>query len=145
MAVGIITALVSLAGAYMQYKGAQEQAAAQKKEIKARQAQADLQARQKRRSAFREAIVRQAEARQGGQNAGSSGGSSTQQAVGALASTGNANMRNVNQGMHLSQQVSKAQTQAVNAQSTINQGSMIAAVAPAIGNIAGMAAPQGYA
>jgi len=129
----IIGAIFSIFTGMMQMNAAQDQADAQKQEIKARQAQANVQAKNQRRKAYREAMLAQSKGEAAVQMAG---GSQTSSAIGgaqAQGTVGKSNVATINQNMSSQQQISRAQSAQADAQGEQAKWAGIGQMGQAIG------------
>ena len=140
MAGAAISAVFGIFSAMGQMNAAKDQAEAQKKELKARQAQANVQAKNQRRAAYREAMLAQARGEAAVVQAGASQGSSAYGGAQAQGTIGKGNVQTIHANMSSQQQISKFQGQQADAQGEIAKWQGIASIGSSIGGLVGAVA-----
>lgn len=135
MAGAAITAVFGIFSAMSQMSAAKDQAKAQKQEIKARQAQANVQAKNQRRAAYRDAMLAQSKGEAAMVMAGASQGSSAIGGAMAQGTVGKGNIATINQNMSSQQQISRAQSRQADAMGRAAQAQGIASIGQSIGGL----------
>jgi hypothetical protein len=137
MAAAAVTAVASIAGGYLQYKGQQQQTAALQKAERLRERQMNLQAQRERRDAIRQAMAARATALATATSQGASapGSSALGGAYGQITGEANRQVLAINQNQEIGAGIFKANRQYSQASLTTGFGSMVAGVGAATGNL----------
>ena len=145
MAAAAITAVASIAGGYLQYKGQKEQTAALQKAERLRERQMNLQAQRERRDAIRQAMAARATALATATSQGASapGSSALGGAYGQITGEANRQVLAINQNQEIGAGIFKANRQYSQASLTTGFGSMVAGVGGAVGGFMESAVKSG--
>jgi hypothetical protein len=145
MAAAAITAVASIAGGYLQYKGQQQQTAALQKAERLRERQMNLQAQRERRDAIRQAMAARATAlaTATSQGASAAGSSALGGAYGQITGEANRQILAINQNQEIGAGIFKANRQYSQASLTTGFGSMVAGVGGAVGGFMESAVKSG--
>ena len=135
MAAAAVTAVASIAGGYLQYKGQQQQTAALQKAERLRERQMNLQAQRERRDAIRQAMAARATAlaTATSQGASAAGSSALGGAYGQIQGEAGRQVLAVNQNQEIGKGIFKANRAYSQGTLTSGFGSMIGNTGKAIG------------
>jgi hypothetical protein len=135
MAAAAVTAVASVAGSYLQYKGQQQQTAALQKAERLRERQMNLQAQRERRDAIRQAMAARATALATAttQGASSAGSSALGGAYGQIQGEANRQTLAINQNQQIGKGIFAANRAYSQGTLMSGFGSMVANTGAAIG------------
>ena len=134
MGVDPISIGLMAAGTLIQGFGAFKSAEAQKKQMRAQQASADMQAQNQRLEQVRQGRIARAKVIQMGENQGAGGSSSVTSAAGNATGQANANIGYINEQQDIGKQITSAQQQQVDWQTVSNIGKGLSSVGNVFGS-----------
>jgi len=137
MAAAAVTAVASVAGSYLQYKGQQQQTAALQKAERLRERQMNLQAQRERRDTIRQAMAARATAlaTATSQGASAAGSSALGGAYGQIQGEANRQTLAINQNQQIGKGIFAANRAYSQGTLTSGFGSMVAGIGGAVGGL----------